>query len=411
MEKKRIGKDIEIRWTILTSGEEKSLHGRDLRLCISSMYSSTLELPISISGDNGNIVGSIFRGVDQKRTGKYRLTLWENFGKDGQTAVDKCDAVELVSTTCEEGGEDANGLDIETIDLGTSNIEMGLPGAPGKSAYEIAVANGFVGSEEEWLKSLKGDVGDKPVLSADPDGTIRSDGEFLTDVIKVSAGVANDAAGRADEAAKAAYKAIGGYLDKYPYDLEVSARPGEKSNLYCEVRGFAENEDLSSLRIFLMRTLKRHRTGHSGDNGYYYKDVLGWRHPVHDQEYSEYDRKSLIFPDAQQITEFAVQRGEFLVGNILEICIKPFARYYFNSTQQKWYVRLGKNRIDSNMKGHPELSGVNKDYGLAVYKIADGVPIRVSKIAPFDISVHIKLEFISGKVMLNMLGTNIYSIR
>lgn len=29
-------------------------------------------------------------------------------------------------------------------------------GAPGKSAYEIAVENGFEGAEEEWLESLKG---------------------------------------------------------------------------------------------------------------------------------------------------------------------------------------------------------------------------------------------------------------
>ena len=28
-------------------------------------------------------------------------------------------------------------------------------GAPGASAYQIAVANGFVGTEEEWLDSLK----------------------------------------------------------------------------------------------------------------------------------------------------------------------------------------------------------------------------------------------------------------
>lgn len=27
-------------------------------------------------------------------------------------------------------------------------------GAPGKSAYEIAVENGFKGSEKEWLQSL-----------------------------------------------------------------------------------------------------------------------------------------------------------------------------------------------------------------------------------------------------------------
>lgn len=32
-------------------------------------------------------------------------------------------------------------------------------GIPGKSAYEIAVANGFVGTEVEWLLSLKGDPG------------------------------------------------------------------------------------------------------------------------------------------------------------------------------------------------------------------------------------------------------------
>lgn len=34
----------------------------------------------------------------------------------------------------------------------------GGTGADGKSAYEIAVANGFVGTEQEWLDSLKGDA-------------------------------------------------------------------------------------------------------------------------------------------------------------------------------------------------------------------------------------------------------------
>ena len=37
----------------------------------------------------------------------------------------------------------------------------GLPGADGKSAYEVAVINGFVGTEAEWLASLKGDKGDQ----------------------------------------------------------------------------------------------------------------------------------------------------------------------------------------------------------------------------------------------------------
>ena len=39
------------------------------------------------------------------------------------------------------------------------NGELG--GSTGKSAYEIAVNNGFVGTETEWLKSLKGSDGDK----------------------------------------------------------------------------------------------------------------------------------------------------------------------------------------------------------------------------------------------------------
>lgn len=32
-------------------------------------------------------------------------------------------------------------------------------GPPGESAYQLAVDNGFVGTEEEWLASLKGDDG------------------------------------------------------------------------------------------------------------------------------------------------------------------------------------------------------------------------------------------------------------
>jgi hypothetical protein len=36
----------------------------------------------------------------------------------------------------------------------------GTPGTPGASAYEIAIANGFVGTEAQWLASLEGDKGD-----------------------------------------------------------------------------------------------------------------------------------------------------------------------------------------------------------------------------------------------------------
>lgn len=39
--------------------------------------------------------------------------------------------------------------------------EAGAPGTAGKSAYEIAVTEGFVGTEAAWLASLKGPKGDK----------------------------------------------------------------------------------------------------------------------------------------------------------------------------------------------------------------------------------------------------------
>jgi hypothetical protein len=35
-------------------------------------------------------------------------------------------------------------------------VEVGVPGPPGLSAYQSAVANGFVGTEVEWLASLVG---------------------------------------------------------------------------------------------------------------------------------------------------------------------------------------------------------------------------------------------------------------
>ena len=37
--------------------------------------------------------------------------------------------------------------------------KAGTSGSAGKSAYEIAVDNGFTGTEDQWLESLKGEKG------------------------------------------------------------------------------------------------------------------------------------------------------------------------------------------------------------------------------------------------------------
>ncbi len=36
----------------------------------------------------------------------------------------------------------------------------GKDGEPGKSAYEVAVRNGFSGTEAEWLRTLRGEKGE-----------------------------------------------------------------------------------------------------------------------------------------------------------------------------------------------------------------------------------------------------------
>lgn len=186
---------------------------------------------------------------------------------------------------------------------------------------------------------------------------------------------------------------ISAYADKYPYELEVLSKQGEKSNIYCRVYGIADNEDASKLRVFLMRNLNKRKTGHRKEDGNMsYKDILGWRHPVHLQVYNDIDKKNRLFPDEQQVTEFSVQRGEFLIGSTLQICIKPFLRFVISDDTASWYIGLGNDRVDNVKKNAKVMSGINRDYGLAVYKIVDGAPVRVSRITPFDVSFYVKLQ-------------------
>lgn len=71
-----------------------------------------------------------------------------------------------------------SGTNIKTVNnesiLGEGNISIpkGEDGDDGKSAYEIAVDNGFEGTEEEWLASLKGAKGDTGNVQVDGDGNV-----------------------------------------------------------------------------------------------------------------------------------------------------------------------------------------------------------------------------------------------
>ena len=67
---------------------------------------------------------------------------------------------------------DAEGSNTITLRNGTNGLN-GTNGQDGKSAYDIAVDNGFVGTETEWLESLKGQDGqDGIVMDAPSDGKL-----------------------------------------------------------------------------------------------------------------------------------------------------------------------------------------------------------------------------------------------
>ena len=147
----RIGKDLKIRWPILTNGNAVPLEGRDLKLILRTPTSN--ELPMAFVSSE-NVAEFTFRGVEQTRVGRYSLTMWENYGKDGQTVVDYCDAFTLVARSCEESDEVLSGasLDVETVELEAGTMEIGVPGL---SSYDLYIRHNPDSelSEEEYAEA------------------------------------------------------------------------------------------------------------------------------------------------------------------------------------------------------------------------------------------------------------------
>lgn len=79
------------------------------------------------------------------------------------------------------GGELAIDGGVVTKDGEEVEFGEGAKGDDGKSAYEIAVDNGFEGTEEEWLESLKGSDGEDGTNGTDGRGieNIERDGNML----------------------------------------------------------------------------------------------------------------------------------------------------------------------------------------------------------------------------------------
>jgi hypothetical protein len=133
--KVRIGNDVPFEWRIVCNGEEVDLEGKDLRVSMIRPNGSRLVLPHEVEG---NVVKWTLRGVDQHELGEYYVSLWENYGKPGQSVVDS-GAVEIVAASCMAGNACVEHND--PVELGPSDLTLG-------NVVSIREAEQVVKSEE-----------------------------------------------------------------------------------------------------------------------------------------------------------------------------------------------------------------------------------------------------------------------
>lgn len=91
-----------------------------------------------------------------------------------------------------------HGKRIDTIEQAPTPTDGqdGQDGTDGKSAYQIAVDNGFSGNESAWLESLKGEPGD-PGDPGDPGSDATN--PFTADEVAALKELAADAADSGDD--------------------------------------------------------------------------------------------------------------------------------------------------------------------------------------------------------------------
>lgn len=204
----RIGNDINIAWSITRCGDAEPLTLSALSLYMTCGYRKVQVQDFKV---DGNKITFTFRGKDQANTGIYGLTLVGNAGQDGMFTVDACGAFKLVGSQC-AGCLDTDGVEVDLL----SDIQAP---ANGLSAYEIAVLDGFQGTEEEWLASLK-----QPAVDAAEEAGKAA--QSATD----AAGKADTAAGNADKAAKAATKAAGSATEAAAQATEAAGDAGNAAS-------------------------------------------------------------------------------------------------------------------------------------------------------------------------------------
>lgn len=151
----RIGNDIVVRWTIKRNGSNDKIQADSCKIVLSCRDVNKV---IDDYVVDGNTIIFTFYGKEQQVIGVYKLMYVENYGIEGMHTLDHCDAFALTDTCQTDNGDcPCDNIYIDTIELSS---ELSAPGN-GLSAYELALKHGFVGTVDDWLKSLKGAKGDK----------------------------------------------------------------------------------------------------------------------------------------------------------------------------------------------------------------------------------------------------------
>lgn len=89
-------------------------------------------------------------GVQGGKTKRFKAALLKGQkGEPGKTPVKGIDYFDGIDG--KDGLDGTNGIDGKTPEKGKDYVD----GAPGLSAYQIAVNNGYKGTEQQWLRMLQ----------------------------------------------------------------------------------------------------------------------------------------------------------------------------------------------------------------------------------------------------------------
>ena len=174
MKRKRLGKDLQIRWSIVNRDQPFMIEGLDITLYLKGPVTKTKIEDFTLID---NRICWVFLGKHQKHPGIYSLELVINEGKEGMTTTDACSFVELTDCSCKEGGISASNIEIESLDL-TSVIEFNYDDSSIKKELAKKADKGDVPTK---MSQLEQDVElgtDSPIVKGEVENSAVLEGEY-----------------------------------------------------------------------------------------------------------------------------------------------------------------------------------------------------------------------------------------